>query len=77
MTAKLQLLQQQLPRMADLGLVSDWRAFWGSAHWSHFTTTANLLWKQNLAMQVGVHSRNTTGLSNSFKVVVVESDKGL
>jgi hypothetical protein len=52
MTAKLQLLQQQLPRMAELGLVTDWKAFWGSAHWSTFTTTANLLWKQNLAMQV-------------------------
>ncbi|KAF6258473.1 ADP-ribosylation/Crystallin J1 [Scenedesmus sp. NREL 46B-D3] len=51
MTAKLQLLQQQLPRMADLGCVTDWRAFWGSAHWAHFTATANLLWKQNLAMQ--------------------------
>ncbi|WIA39567.1 hypothetical protein OEZ86_005653 [Tetradesmus obliquus] len=51
MTAKLQLLQQRLPLMVDLGLVTDWRAFWGSAYWSNFTATANLLWKQNLAMQ--------------------------
>jgi hypothetical protein len=56
MTAKLQLLQQQLPRMAGLGLVKDWRAFWGSAYWSNFVSTANLLWKQNLAMQVRQHS---------------------
>eukprot|EP00878_Enallax_costatus_P020388 GHUV01021547.1.p1 GENE.GHUV01021547.1~~GHUV01021547.1.p1 ORF type:complete len:392 (+),score=136.05 GHUV01021547.1:23-1198(+) len=51
MTAKLQLLQQRLLLMQHLGHISNWSQFWVSAEWSHFTGTANLLWKQNLAVQ--------------------------
>lgn len=69
MTAKLQLLQQRLPLMVDLGLVTDWRAFWGSAYWSNFTATANLLWKQNLAMQVRQCSCGAAALDSAAQYV--------
>lgn len=52
MTAKLQLLQQRLPALHDVGLISSWRQFWASASWAHITNTANLLTKSNLAVQV-------------------------
>eukprot|EP00879_Flechtneria_rotunda_P001631 GHRR01001791.1.p1 GENE.GHRR01001791.1~~GHRR01001791.1.p1 ORF type:complete len:649 (+),score=181.74 GHRR01001791.1:2802-4748(+) len=51
MTAKLQLLQQHLPQLKNFDHIHSWSQFWKSAHWSHMVNTANLLWKQNLAVQ--------------------------
>lgn len=51
MTGKLQVLQERLPLTKSLGLITNWSQFWSSHEWLQLTATANLLWKQNLAVQ--------------------------
>lgn len=40
-------------RVAGLDKIDDWSVFWRSQHWGVMTAVANLLTKQNLAVEVG------------------------